>query len=138
MLLKYLNNRVLAILSGVAIALGILALVLIFGFEFGCHPEVAKGVRTCSAGTSGIFGSALLLPYVILAAISSVLALVKAGVTRQYIWFAVIFLFSIFLLGPFAVLPFSLLTPNDRKQTIAGLHEPENKDLRDFRSPRPA
>ncbi len=135
-MLKYLSNRVLAILSGVAVALGILALVLIFGF--GCQRLAASGQQTCSAGISGIFGSALLLPYVILAAISSVLALVKTGVTRQYVWFGVIFLFSIFLLGPFAVLPFSLLTPNERRETATGLSEPESKDLRDYRKPRPA
>ena len=138
MLARYLNNRVLAILSGVAVALGILSLILIFGFGFGCEPEVVSGARNCNAGTSGFFGAALLLPYLILAAIASILALVKTAVTRQYLWFAGIFLTAIFFLSPIVILAFSLLTPNERTRTVRGLREPDNDDLRDYRSPRPA
>lgn len=138
MILKYLSNRVLLILSALALALGILALILIFGFKFDCRAVPTTGAGSCDAGISGLFGTALILPYVVVAAIVSVLALVKSGVTRQYLWFAAIFLASIFLLGPLVVLPFSLLTPNERTQTVKGLRRPDSDDLRDYRSPRPA
>lgn len=138
MILKYLNNRVLLILSALALALGILALILIFGFKFECRTVPTSGAGSCNAGISGIFGTALILPYVVVAAIVSVLALVKSGVTRQYLWFAGIFLASIFLLGPLVILPFSLLTPNDRARTAKGLRQRDSDDLRDYRAPRPA
>jgi hypothetical protein len=137
MLVKYLNNRVLLALSAAALACGIIGLVLTLT-GLACEPVLVSGARNCTAGVPGVIANLFYLAYVVLAAVVSVLALVKAGVTRQYIWFAVIFLFSIFLLGPLAILPFSLLTPNDRADTVEGLREPDSSDLRDYRPPRPA
>jgi len=41
------------------------------------------------------------------------------------------------LLGPLAILPFSLLGEDARRETVQGLQVSESKDLRDYRSPRP-
>jgi hypothetical protein len=133
---KYLTNRVLLVLSAAALACGIIGVILtLVGLR--CEPVAVSGAQNCSAGGTGLAANIFYFLYVVLAAISGVLALVKTGVTRQYAWFAAIFLLSIFLLGPLAILPFSLLGEDARRETVQGLQEPESQDLRDYRTPRP-
>jgi hypothetical protein len=133
---KYLDKRVLLVLSAVALGLGIIALVLAFA-GLSCAPRATSSDQTCSAGTSGIVASVFYLLYVILAAAVGVLALVKSALAQQWVWFPAIFLFSIFLLGPLVILPYSLIAPDKMGEAARDLRQPDNRDLR-FRPPRSA
>jgi hypothetical protein len=141
---RYMSNRVLLVLSAAAVALGVIGLILTFT-SLSCQSVAVSGRQNCSAGAGGVIALPLYLLAMLLSLVASVLALVRTGVAKQWVWFGVIFLFTVGLVGAIPVLAYSLLSHERQPTAERELRRPDNQDLSDrdvddydYRSPRPA